>query len=389
MKNLFILNLKKLLKDKVLIFWALFFPIILSTIFHFVFEDVKNLDFFETIEVNYVESTLEQHDLDYLINDMLANATYEKNIGNNKTKTIPMFSLKSMTLEQAKDSFSKDNIPYLYKENEKFTIRSSKLDLYTTILESFVTDYNNAIDVSMLLMKESNYTLTFPQALSKHLEGYNNKYLKTSGNKDLDYVSNYFYTVLAMAIIYGTFLAFEQSKIYRYNVFAYAKRVKISGVSRSKLLASSILSSILVQFAIIAIYLIVATLFFGLTFSNVWLALLTIVLGIILTNITGFFYGIFFNNMSDNVASALIILVGTLGGFLAGMMVGAIKFFVNVFAKPIAYININGLISDSFLQLDFGNLTQYWYNMLALLIISIVLLGLTFYKYVKKEITIE
>jgi hypothetical protein len=39
-----------------------------------------------------------------------------------------------------------------------------------------------------------------------------------------------------MAIIYGTFLAFEQSKIYRHNVFAYAKRVKVSGVNRSKLL---------------------------------------------------------------------------------------------------------------------------------------------------------
>lgn len=385
MKNLFILNLKKLLKNKVLIFWALFFPIILSTIFHFVFEDIRNLDFFNTFDVNYVESTFEQHDIDFLVNEMLVNATYEKNLGDNKTEAIPFFSVKAVTLEQAKDDFINKNIPYIYKENGKFTIRSSKLDLYTTILESFVNDYNNAIDVSMLLMKESNYTLTFPQALEKYLEGYNNKYLKASGNKDLDYISNYFYTVIAMAIIYGTFLAFEQSKIYRHNVFAYAKRVKVSGVNRSKLLASSILSSLTVQFAIIIIYLAVAIVFFGVKFANPGLALLTIALGIISMNIMGFFYGIFFNNMSDNVASALIILIGTLGGFLSGMMIGAVKFFVNVFAKPLAYINLNGLISDSFLQLDFGNITQYWYNMLALAVISLILLGLTFYKYVKKE----
>ena len=98
MKNLFILNLKKLLKNKVLIFWALFFPIILSTIFHFVFEDIRNLDFFNTFDVNYVESIFEQHDIDFLVNEMLANATYEKNLGDNKTEAIPFFSVKAVTL---------------------------------------------------------------------------------------------------------------------------------------------------------------------------------------------------------------------------------------------------------------------------------------------------
>ncbi|MGI6782426.1 MAG: ABC transporter permease [Acholeplasmataceae bacterium] len=387
MKNLFILNFKKLIKNKVLIFWALVFPIALSFIFHLVFQSIKNSDFFETITVNYIKESFPEDGIDkqYLIDDLLTNAEYEKNLTHEETLLVPIFNMVPKTLDEAKEEFKKDGTIYLDKVNNQFVIRSKTIDLDTTLLESIINDYNNAADVSLLLMEESNYTITFEQALNKHMEGYNNVYLRQSGNKKLDYINNHYYTVVALAIIYGAFIAFEQAKIYRFNTYAFAKRVKVSGVSRPKLLFSSILSSLLIQFIIVAIYLVTLIFFFDVTFGNIWLALLAVFLGIISMNITGFFFGIFFNTLSENAVIAIIILVGTLGGFFAGMMVGAIKFFINVYAKPLAYLNVNGLISDSFVQLDFGNLTNYWYDMLALIGISLVLLGLTFYKYVKKE----
>lgn len=385
MKNLFILNLKKLLKNKTLIFWSLVFPLILTTIFYFVFQDVKNEDFFETITVYYDDTNFENHDKDFLINEMLKEAKYEKSIGNNKTKIISLFSLQPKIFDS--NDLKKDKIPHLYKEKETgtFVIKASTHNLDTAILESFINDYSHAIKISLLLVTESNGLLSFEEALAIYLDGYENEYLKTSGNKKLDYIDNYFYTVIAMAIIYGAFLAFEQAKIYQPINYAYAKRIKVSGVNRSKLILSSILSALVVQFLIMAVFLLVALPVFGITFSNLGLAILVIILGIISMNILGFFFGIFFNSLTQGMANAVIILLGTLGGFFSGMMVSSVKFFVMTYAKPMAYTNINGLISNSFLQLDFGNYTNYWYNILALSIISLVLLGLTFYKYIKKE----
>ena len=71
MKSLFILNLKKLLKNRVLIFWTLFFPIILSTIFHMVFQGIKNEDSFKTVKINYVVDNFTPYDEPYLIDEML------------------------------------------------------------------------------------------------------------------------------------------------------------------------------------------------------------------------------------------------------------------------------------------------------------------------------
>ena len=98
-------------------------------------------------------------------------------------------------------------------------------------------------------------------------------------------------------------------------------------------------------------------------------------------NINGFFIGIVFNKLSQNAVIAIIILAGTIGGFLSGMMISSMKFFVGTKMPLLSYININALISDSFVSLDFGNMTRYWNNMLAMTVIGVILFGVTLIKF--------
>lgn len=94
MKSLFILNLKKLLKNKEIVFWALLFPIILSTIFHIVFDGIRNRDNFETLKVNYVSTNFTAEDKAFLVEEMLTNkAEYIKNEGTDKAQTVKIFAL--------------------------------------------------------------------------------------------------------------------------------------------------------------------------------------------------------------------------------------------------------------------------------------------------------
>ncbi|NMA05507.1 MAG: ABC transporter permease [Acholeplasmataceae bacterium] len=385
MKSLFILNLKKLLKNRVLIFWTLLFPIILSTIFHMVFEGIKNKDNFETMKVNYVVDNFKPYDEPFLVDEILKKAEYEKNLEGTNKETIKVFKLKKTTLTEAEADFKNNKTVYLYKENDKFVIKSIKANLSTFVLQGYLDDYSNMIKVSNLLVEESNGTLTFEQALMKHLGSYSYTYYLESGDKTLDYISNYHYTVVAMAIIYGAYLAFEQAKIFRPNSFAFAKRVYVSGASKIKLLISAILTSFLVQVLVVAIFLLVLNFIFKITFTNLGLAILVIILGIVLVNIIGFFLGIVFNKLSQNAATAIIILIGTLGGFLSGMMIPTIKYLINVNMPIISYLNLNSLISDSFVRLDFGNMTKYWLNILSMVIISVVLFTLTMIKFIKED----
>ena len=260
------------------------------------------------------------------------------------------------TKVEAEQDFKKSKTVYLYKEDNKFVIKASKQAISTIILQSYVDGYSNIISVSSLLVAESNGTLTFEQALEKHLNSYNYTYHVESGDKNLDYINNYHYTVIAMAVIFGAFLSFEQAKIFRPNSFAFAKRIYASGASKGKLLISAILTSLLVQLLVVSIFLLVLNLLFKITFVNVGLAMLAILLGMVLININGFFFAIVFNKMSQNAVTAIVILMGTLGGFLSGMMIPIMKYYVNTYAPVLSYLNINGLISDSIVRLDFGDM---------------------------------
>lgn len=385
MKSLFILNLKKLLKNRVLIFWTLFFPIILSTIYNMVFQGIKNEDNFKTVKVNYVVDNFNPYDELYLIDAMLENAEYERNLSDGKTETVKVFALTKKSKEEAETEFKKSKTVYLYKESDKFTIKASKQSISTIILESYTNGYTNIISASTLLVEESNGALTFEQAITKHLNSYEYTYELDSGDKNLDYINNYHYTVIAMAVIFGAFLAFEQAKIFRPNSFAFAKRVYASGANKGKLLISAILTSLLIQVLVLALYLLVLSIVFKIAFVNIGLALLAMFLGIILANVNGFFFAIVFNKLKQNAVTAIIVLTGTLGGFLSGMMIPIMKYYVNVNAPVLAYLNINGLISDSLVRLDFFDMTRYWYNILAMVIMSMALFTAAMIKFAKED----
>ncbi len=386
MKSLFILNLKKLLKNKELVFWTLLLPIILSTIYHIVFDGIRNRDNFETLKVNYVSTNFTAIDKQVLVEDILIDkAEYIKNEGTDKAEVIKIFALSEKTRAEAETEFKKQKVLYFYKEDETFKIKASAQNISTAILQSFIDDYQNVMKVAALLVAESNGTLTFAEAVDKHIASYEYTYDFDSGNKTLDYVNNYHYTALAMAIIFGAFLASEQAKIFNPSSFAFAKRVTVSGASRAKLLVSALFSSLVVQTAIIAVYIAVLAFVFQVTVANVGLALLAVMLGIILVNINGFFIGIVFNKLSQNAVNGIIILAGTIGGFLSGMMVSSIKFIVITKMPLLSFININALVSDAFVRLDFGDITKYWHNMLAMGILSVVLFGVTLIKFSRES----
>ena len=48
-------RIKTLIRDKVLVFWTMIFPLLLATLYHFAFGHLSNLDNYETINVVLVD----------------------------------------------------------------------------------------------------------------------------------------------------------------------------------------------------------------------------------------------------------------------------------------------------------------------------------------------
>ena len=112
------------------------------------------------MKVNYVVDNFKPYDEPFLVDEILKKAEYEKNLEGTNKETIKVFKLKKTTLTEAEADFKNNKTVYLYKENDKFVIKSIKANLSTFVLQGYLDDYSNMIKVSNLLVEESNGTLT-------------------------------------------------------------------------------------------------------------------------------------------------------------------------------------------------------------------------------------
>ena len=62
----FLYQLKITLRERSAVFWVLFFPIFLSLLFYFSFENIRNQDYFETIRVNYVDTPQKDKEIRFI-----------------------------------------------------------------------------------------------------------------------------------------------------------------------------------------------------------------------------------------------------------------------------------------------------------------------------------
>lgn len=282
-------------------------------------------------------------------------------------------------------------------ENGKINLGFKKNGLYETISKTAVEEINekiNKIEAMLLdkmdiLEKEIQAEMmkgkmpteeSIKQKANAEVEKIIEEILNAKSNiKEIDekrpeLSDSYYYTLIAMAIMYQSiFMIYLMENIIP-NKTVKSARIAISNIKKYKLIISAFIVSITLQLLASIILLLVLKYAFkiDLVLKNTSL-ILTLLTGNIFSAIFGFFISSILNIRTDNTQYVSIMLT-MLGCMFAGMMSHSLKYAIDKNVPIVNKLNPVALISDSIYAVSSNNLTNRLYQNLTIL----AFLGLLF-----------
>ena len=369
-------SLKTLLRNKGLIFWTFAFPIILGTLFNLAFSDIEN------------KETLDIIDIAIINNEEFKNDAYftESFKALSKKSKDQLFNTKYTNLSTAKNLLKENKITgyLLFENNEvKITVNdkgynetilrfvvdeiSSQKEMLETITSKEITDSYKAGNLNVDYEKIYQDTLSLINDTSPKLNNIS--------NSNLSYTMIEYYTLLAMACLYGAIISMFITNKKLANMSSAGKRTSISPAHKRTLLLGSFLASYLVQLlGIIILYLytiFVIKVDYG---NNIFLVFLLLMTG----SFAGLSLGIAIATVlksNENAKMGILISLTMFFSFLSGMMGITMKYVIDKNIPILNMINPAAMITDGFYALYYyGFESRYIFNILSLIVFSLIML---------------
>lgn len=368
-KHIFITRLKCLIRNKQLVFWTLIFPIVLATLFKIAFANLSSNEAFKAIDIAVVN-----------------NQDYEKNQGFrtvieqvSKDGSDKLFNVTFTEEKNAEELLKNSKIAgYIYLNPEiNLVVKSSGLN--ETIIKTFLDNYKKSESTIGAIVKAN------PKAMStdliKDASTYKEYTKEISPSRGVpNTILNYFYTLIAMACLYGGFFGLKEITDIQGDLSKRAARINMAPVHKMKVFLSGLSAAFLIQF--IEILILLGYLYFALKvdFGNQ-------LPYILLLSFVGCATGVSLGTMvsalvkkNEGIKVAILITTSMIGSFLAGMQYANMKYIVEKNVPILAYINPATLITDGFYTLYYYNTHErFFVNISILTVLSIVFCLITYF----------
>lgn len=369
-------NLKTLFKSKALIFWTYAFPLILGTFFYLAFHDIEKNETFKAIPIAIINNE------EFKNNDIWKSTI--NSLSNEDDNQV--FKTSYKTLEEAESLLEEGDITgYLLLENNTPKVIIKENGTSETILKSVIEEINSNINIIKDYIeikvkeeiKNNNYTNIDYEGISREalsmLEIENN--IKDITNNNMSYTMIEYYTLIAMAALYGGILGMVAINKCLANMGNIGKRVSVSPTKKRTIILSSALASYIAQVIGVALLFLYTIFVLKVDYgTNLPLIILLSLVG----SLTGLSLGIAISSIlktSENTKLGIILAITMTGCFLSGMMGITMKYIIDKNVPLVNMLNPAALITDGFYALyHYDTLTRYWRNIISLLIISIILI---------------
>ncbi len=362
MFQIFQYSLKQLIRNRAEVFWIIFFPIILGTMFKIAFSNLSADENFQTIPVAVINEEGNMSDAFVTIADELSKGEE------------PFLKVLYCDEDEALRLLKNQKIDGIIYAGDTISLTVSSdmgnAALNQSILQTFVEEYQ------MNYQAISEIAMTKPEKLPEVLgimeesTSYNKNVSYSRGNTDT--YDQYFYNLIAMVCMYtgiaGCYIAIHNQA----NLSALGARKNISPTHKMKQITGELIANILLRFlcVLISFAYIVLVLKIDLT-TRLPFAILSIFVGCMTGMTFGFFLGAI-GNLSENLKIGIIMSVTMVGSFLSGLMIGGMRILVETFCPIINKINPSALITDTFYSLAiYDTLDRYARNIITLIILSI------------------
>jgi ABC-2 type transport system permease protein len=349
--------------DKQMMFWAFLFPILIATLFSMAFSNLSRSEKFSVIPIGIVMNA-----------EAKKNPAFHQAFAGSK-----LFKINYPANQEAADRLLEENkiAGYIYfDDGVKLAVKQSGIS--QTILLSFLNDYlQTSATITTIIGKNP---LTLKDGLLTNVANRNN-YLKevAIGKSAPDPVVNYFYSLIAMACLFGSFLGLKEVVAIQANLSPQGARVNIAPVHKLWLFMASVFAAATVHLVDVLILLGYMVLVLKINFGNqLGYILLTCIIG----TISGVTLGSCLAAISKKGEGFKIgILIGiiNIASFLAGLNYDKIKYLISTHVPILGYINPATLITDSLYSLYFYHTyTQFFTNIALLGAIAVTLSAITY-----------
>ena len=367
-------TLKTLFKNKILIFWTFAFPLIMATFFNMAFKNITNSEKLDIIDIAVVNNE------EYQNNEIYRN-TLEQLSDSNEDQ---LFNIVYVDEQQAKELLNDNKITGYIKLEETTKIVFKENGINETILK-YVTEEieEKSIMIKNLSEKEiekeiktGNYNINYDELTNKIKELMQTETnIKDVSSKKLDYAMIEYYTLIAMTCLYGGTLSMYVINQKLPNMCNIGKRISVSPTKKKTTILSSLISSYITQLIGLALLFIYTIFILKVDYgTNTPLIILLGMVG----SLTGLSLGLLIGTIikkNENIKIGILIGITMLGCFLSGMMGITMKYIIDKNIPLLNKLNPAAIITDGFYSLYYyDTLDRYWYNIISLLIISLILI---------------
>ena len=379
--NNFKYSFKVLIRNKGLIFWTFAFPILLGLFFYLAFSDIENKENFKQIDIAVIENKEFQND------EFYKEAIKELSDKNNSSR---IFNTKYVSKKDAEEKLKNKKISgYLEFTNDNVNITVNSSGVNETIIKYVVSELksdkkimNDLVRREVIKSQNNSYDkiINYEEIYNNVIKilNENNVKLNNISNKNLSYTMIEYYTLIAMACLYGSMLSMYITNFKLANMNSVGKRTSLSPTSKTKLLLSSLLSSYLVQLIGLILLFIFTIFVIKVDYGNNLPLVITLSL---VGSLSGLTLGVFVASkfkVSEGSKIGILISVIMLGSFLSGMMGITMKYVIDKNIPIINKLNPVNMITDGLYSLYYYNtLDRYYFNIISLVIFSIIMMILS------------
>ena len=374
-------SLKTLFRNKALIFWTFAFPIILGTFFNMAFSNIESSEKLDIINIAIIKND------DFNNNEIFKTAFEELSDKNNDDR---LFETRYTTEEEAKKLLEDEEIVgymKLVNDEPKLTFTTSGINetIFKYVSEEIAQTSNIIKNLSEEGIKKEmiagNYNIDYESIYNRVIEltEEDNVRLNNVSNSNLSYTMIEFYTLIAMACLYGGILGAVAINQNLANMTNQGKRVSVSPTSKGKIILSSVLASYITQLVGVALLFLYTIFVLKVDYGNkLGLDIALAMAG----SLAGLSLGVAVATTiksNDNVKTGIIIAITMLGCFLSGMMGITMKYIIDKNIPIINKLNPASMITDGFYSLYYyDTLDRYIFDIGSLLIFALILIAISY-----------
>lgn len=371
-------SLKTLFKSKMLLFWTFAFPILMGLFFNLAFSDIEKNEMLDIIDIAIINNE-----------EFNQNLIYKEAFNSLSSDENKMFNITYTSLEESKKLLEEEKISgYISFNDDKPTITVNNSGINETIIRNVVDEINsnkemitNLINIEVENAYKNGSMIDIDDITKNVTNLVMTKTVKLNNisNKNLSYTMIEYYTLIAMACLYGGLISMFITNYKLPNMNSVGKRTSISPIHKGSLLVSSLLASLFVQLIGILLLFIFTIFIIKVDYGN---NLLFVMLLASAGSLAGLSLGVAISTLfktNENAKIGILIAIVMFFCLLSGMMGITLKYVIDKNVPILNMINPASMITDGLYALYYyGKTNRYVFDLISLLIFSIVMIILSY-----------